>query len=107
MRLNGTPLGNVNMPCIQRTQVTTLKYMESTLLSVGVMDAEVEKSTQCGWNNWNNMPGVICDKMIPPHVKEPLHTMTVQSGMQYDMETVPMSSSHVNKLEVIYMKTCR
>ena len=48
-----------------------------------------------------------CDKRVPPHVKGKIHKMIVQPAMPYGMESVPVTSSHVNKLEVTEMKMCR
>ena len=62
---------------------------------------------QCGWNNWRKMSGILCDKIVPPHVKEKIHKMIVQPAMLYGMETVPMTSSHVKKLEMTEMNMCR
>ena len=53
--------------------------------------------TQCGWNNWINMSGVLCDKRVPPHMNGKIHQMIVQLAMLYGMQ---MTSSHVKKLEV-------
>ena len=53
------------------------------------------------------MSGVKCDKRVPPHVKGKIHKLIVQPAMLYGMETVPVTSSHVKKLEVTYMKMCR
>ena len=106
MCLNGTPLGNVMMQAAQLPQVTEFKYLGSTMQSDGDMSTEINKRTQCGWNNWRNMSG---DKRvyIPPHVKGKLHKMIVQPPMLYGMDTVPVPSSHVKKLEVTQMKMCR
>ena len=52
------------------------------------------------------LPGVICDKRVPPHVKGKLHKMIVKPAILYGMETVPVTSSHVKKLEVTEMKIC-
>ena len=71
------------------------------------MNTEVNKRTQCGWNNWRKMSGILCDKRVPPHVKGKIHKMIVQPAMLYGMETVPMTSSRVKKLEVTEMKMCR
>ena len=46
------------------------------------------------------MSSVLCDKIVPPHVKGKIHKMIVQPAMLYGMETVPITSSHVKKLEV-------
>ncbi len=53
------------------------------------------------------MSGVLCDKRVPPHVKGKTHKSIVQPAMLYGMETVPVTSSHVMKLEVTEMKMCR
>ena len=53
------------------------------------------------------MSGVLCDKRVPPHVKGKINKMIVQPAMLYGMETVPVTSSHVKKLEVTEMKMCR
>ena len=109
MCLNGTPLASVDndMQSAQLPQVTEFKYIGSTLQSNGGMSAEITKRTQCGWNNWRKMSGVLCDKRVPPHVKGKIHKMIVQPAMLYGMETVPVTSSQVKKLEVTEMKMCR
>ena len=66
----------------------------------GDMNTEVNKRTQCGWNNWIKMSGVLCGKSVPTHVKGKIHTTIVQPAMLYGMETVPMTSYHVKQLEV-------
>ena len=66
----------------------------------------LNRRTQCGWNNWRKMSGVLCDKRVPPHVKGNMHNMIVQPAMLYVMETVPMTSSHVKKLEVTEIMMC-
>ena len=55
MCLNGTPLGSVHMQSAQLPQVTDFKYLGSTLQSDSDMNTEVNKRTQCGWNNWRTM----------------------------------------------------
>ena len=107
MCMNGTPLGSINMQSAQRLQTTEFKYLGSILQSDGDMSTEINKRTQCGWNKWRKMSGVLCDKRVPPHVKGNIHKMIVQPAMVYGMETVPVTSSHVKKLEVTEMKICR
>ena len=53
------------------------------------------------------MSGVLCEKRVPPHVKGKIQTTIVQPAILYGMETVPVTSSHVKKLEVTEMKMCR
>ena len=107
MCLNGTPLGSVKMQSAQLPQVSEFKYLGSTLQSDGDMSTEINKRNQCGWNNWRTMSGVLCDKRIPPHVKGKIHKTIVQPAMLYGTETVPVTSSHVKKLEVTEIKMCR
>ena len=95
------------MQSAQLPQVTEFNYMGSTLQSDGDMTTEINKRNQCGWYNWRKMSGVLCDKRVPPHVKGKIHNTIVQPAMLYGMETVPVTSSHVKKLEVTEMKMCR
>ena len=83
------------------------RILGSTLQSDGRMSTEINKRTQCGWNNWRKMSGVLCDRRVPPHEKRKINKMIVQQAMLYGMETVPVTSSHVKKLEVTEMKMCR
>ena len=53
------------------------------------------------------MSGDLRDKRVPQHVKGKVHNMIAQPAMLYGMETVPVTSSHVKKLEVTEMKMCR
>ena len=105
--LHGTPLGSVKMQSDQLPQVTEFKHMGSTLHSDGDINTEVNKRIQCGWNYWRKVGGVLCDKRVPPHMKGKIRKMVVQPAMQYGVETVSMTSSHVKKLEVAEMKMCR
>ena len=51
MCLDGTPIASVNMQSAQLPQVTDFKYLGSTAQSDGDMSTEINKMTQCGWNN--------------------------------------------------------
>ena len=103
MCLNGTPLGSVNMQSAQLPQVTEFKCMGGTLQSNGDMTTEVNKMTQCGWNNWRKMSGVLCDKRVPPQ-KATHDDRSASYAVRDLMETVRVTSSHVNKLDVTEMK---
>ena len=107
MCLNGTSLGSIKKQSAQLPHATEFKYLGSTLQSDGDMNTEVNKKIQCEWNNWRKMSGILCDKSIPPQVKGNIHNMIVQSAMLHGMETVPVTRSHVKKLEVTEMKMCR
>ena len=98
--LNETSSGSVKMQSDQLPQVTEFKYLIRTLQSDGDINTDVNQRAQCGWNNWRNMAGVLCNKKVPPHEKGNIHKIIVQPAMLYGMETVSVTSSHVKKLEV-------
>ena len=83
------------------------RILGSTMQSDGGMSTEINKRTQCGWNNCREMSGILCDKRVPPRVKGKINKMIVQPAMLYGMETVPGTSSHVKKLEVTEMMGMR
>ena len=83
------------------------RILGSTLQSDGGMSTEINKRTQCGWNNCREMSGILCDKRVPPRVKGKINKMIVQPAMLYGVETVPGTSSHVKKLEVTEMMGMR
>ena len=88
------------MRSAQLSQVTEFKYLGSTLQSDGDISTEINKRNQCGWNNWRKIPGVLCDKRVPTHVKGKIHKLIVQPAMLYGMKTAPVTTSHVKKLEL-------
>ena len=92
---------------MQSAQLPQVTELWEAPQSDGGMSTEINKRTQCVWNNWRKMSGVLCDKRVPPHVKGKINKMIVQPAMLYGMETVPVTSSHVKKLEVTEMKMCR
>ena len=74
------PLGSVKMHSVQLQQVTEFKYTGRTLQRDRYNNAEMNKRTECGWNNWRKMSGVIGDKRMSPHVNGKIHKMIVDPG---------------------------
>ena len=83
MCLNGSSTGSVELQEKQLLETTEFKYLGSSLQKEGGVGTEVSRRIQCGWNNWRKMSGVLCDKRIPPTVKDKIHKMVVQSVMLY------------------------
>ena len=75
MCLNGMPLGSVHMQYAQPPQVTDFKYLGSTLHSNGDMSTEINKRTQCGWNNWRKMSGVLAMRQKSTTTREGKDTL--------------------------------
>ena len=48
---------SIHMQFAHVPQVTEFKYLASTLQSDGDMSTEINRRTQCGWNNWRQMSG--------------------------------------------------
>ena len=96
-----------NLSSRHRSPNSSRSYLGSTMQSDGDIITEINKRTQCRWNNWRKRSGVLCDKGVPTHFKGKIHKMIIQPAMLYWMETVPVTSSHVKKLEVAEMKMCR
>ena len=53
------------------------------------------------------MSGVLYDNKIPSKVKGKVNKMVVQPAVLYAMGTVPVTSSHLKKLQMAEMKMCR
>ena len=107
MCLNGEARESVNMQTTQLPEVTEFKYLGSTIQKDGGTEAEVNRRIQSEWKNWKKMSEVLCDKKIPPKVKGKIYKMVMQAAVLYAMETVPVTSSQVKKLQVVEMKMCR
>ena len=105
MYLDGTRLGSVKMKSAHLLQVTEFKYLGST------MQRDEYKSKQddtlCGWNNWRTMPGVLCDKRVPPHVKGKIHKWSSSQLYCTGWRQCQWLAPHVKKLEVTELKMCR
>ena len=95
---------SVPMQSAQLPQVAEFKYVGSTLQSDGGMSTEINKRTQCGWNNWEE------------DVRRPMRqesTTTREGKYTQDGRSASYavrdgdSASHVMKLEVTEMKMCR
>ena len=105
MCLNGTPLGSVKMQPAQLPQVTEFKNLGSTLQSDGDMSTEVKRGRNVdGTTGGRCQTSYVIRARVPPHVRANIHKTIVQPAVLYGMETVPVTSSHVKKLEVTEMK---
>ena len=46
------------------------------------MTTEINKRTQCGWNNWRKMSGILCDNRVPPtRAKGKIHKSIFQPAV--------------------------
>ena len=45
-------------------RMKTFRYLGSTLVEDGELDAEVTNRVQSGWKNWKRVSGVLCDRKM-------------------------------------------
>ena len=51
--------------------------------------------------------GLICDRSLPPRVKEKVYSSVVKPAMVYGLETVAVTKKQVEEMEVAEMKMLR
>ena len=71
IRLNGEMLKRVKI----------FKYLGSMVKETVEMEKEVNFRIQCGWNNWQKVSGVICNRRVPVNVKGKVHKAMVRPAM--------------------------
>ena len=72
-----------------------------------VVEREVRKRVQAGWNGWRRVSGVICNKRLPARVKGKVYSSVVRPAMVYGLETVAVTKKQVEEMEVAEMKMLR
>lgn len=97
IRLNGEKL----------KRVKTFKYLGSMVDETGEMEKEVNFRIQCGWNNWRQVSGVICDRRVPVRVKGKVHKAVVRPALMYGLEAAPLKKIEERKMDVAEMKMLR
>ncbi|XP_063841023.1 uncharacterized protein LOC135089389 [Scylla paramamosain] len=73
----------------------------------GEMEKEVNFRIQCGWNNWRQVSGVICDRRVPERVKGKVHKAVVRPALMYGLEAAPLKKIEERKMDVAEMKMLR
>ncbi len=88
-------------------RVDKFKYLGSTVAEDGSLDAEIAHRIQCGWRNWKNVSGVLCDRRISAKVKGKVYKTVVRPAMSYGAETWASTKVQEDKLDVTEMKMLR
>ena len=101
------PGRTVKMQGVELTQVTEFKYLGSTVQSNGGSNVEVKKRIQSGWNAWQKITGVLCDRKVPAKLKGRLYKIMVRPAMLYGMEALALTKGQEKKMEVAEMKMLR
>ncbi|XP_063854555.1 uncharacterized protein LOC135096746 [Scylla paramamosain] len=74
-----------------------------TVSQTGEMEKEVNFRIQCGWNNWRQVSGVICDRRVPVRVKGKVHKAVVRPALMYGLEAAPLKKIEERKMDVAEM----
>ena len=68
-------------------------------------------STNCvtreGWQKWNSVPGVLCDKRVPLGLKGKVYRMVVRPAVLYGSECWPLKKTQAQRLMVAEMRMIR
>ena len=78
----------VKMEETKMLKVRKSKYLGSMVQESGSCEREINKRVQAGWNGWKRVSGVICDRRLPPRVKEKVYSSVVRPAMVYGLEAV-------------------
>ena len=88
-------------------RVKEFKNSGSTVQESGGYEREVKKRVQAGWNGWRRVSRVICDRRLPAKVKGKVYSSVVRPAMVYELETVAVTKTQVEEMEVTKMKMLR
>ena len=68
-------------------RVKTFKYLGSTLVYDGELEAEVTHRVQSGWKNWKRVSGVLNDRKMSMKIKGKVYRTVVRPALMYMAET--------------------
>ena len=85
-------------------QVQEFKYLDSTVQSDGASNKEVGKRIQVGWNSWQKIIGLLCDRKVPAELKGRIYKIMVRSAMLCSMEVVAVTKGQERKMDVMEMR---
>ena len=67
--------------------MNTFKYLGATSAVNGDLDADMTYRTQSGWNNWNRVSWVLCDRRKRKRFNGKVYKTVVRPAMVYGVET--------------------
>ncbi|XP_009590790.2 uncharacterized protein [Nicotiana tomentosiformis] len=86
---------------------SSFKYLGSIIQEDGEIDENVTLRIGVGWIKWRLASGVLCDKRVPPLIKEKFYRTVVRSAMLYGAECWPVKNSHIQKMKMAEMRILR
>ncbi|XP_070046951.1 uncharacterized protein [Nicotiana tomentosiformis] len=73
----------------------------------GEIDKDVTHRIGAGWMKWRLASGVLCDKKLPPKLKDKFYRVVVRPTILYRAECWPIKIAHVQKMKVAEMRMLR
>ena len=104
--MNGDQQDTIRLEGVDIKRVYKFKYLGSMMYAAGEMEKETNYHTQCGWNNWRKVSGVICDTRVPIRLKGKVHK-AVRPAMTNGLEAAPLKKTEGRKLDMAEMKMLR
>ena len=62
---------------------------------------------QYGWLKWKTTFGVLCDRIVPPKLKEKFYRTTIRSTILYGTKYWTAKNQNVTKMSVAKMRMLR
>ena len=107
LSLKGSGNGEVRLQGEVLKKVPRFRYLGSTVMEDGDLEAETTHRIQAGWKNWKKVSGVLCDKKIGMKLKGKVHKTVVRPAMMYGAETWAVKKRQEKKLDVAEMRMLR
>ena len=94
--------GSTDLP-----QVSTFKYLGTTIDREGGCGTEIAKRIEKAWNRWRELTGVLCDKKIPTKLKVLLYKTAIKPTLMYGNEIWPLTQRQEDKISATEMRMLR
>ncbi|XP_070030741.1 uncharacterized protein [Nicotiana sylvestris] len=85
----------------------SFKYLGSIIQGDGEIDKYVTHRIGAGWMKWKLDSAVLCDKKVPPKLKDKFYREVIKPTMLFGAECWSVKVAHVQKMKVAEMRMLR
>ncbi|XP_070034531.1 uncharacterized protein [Nicotiana tomentosiformis] len=85
----------------------SFKYLGSIIQGDREIDKDITHRIGAGWMKWRLASGVLCDKKVPPKLKDKFYNVVVRPTILYGAECCPVKIAHILKIKVIEIRMLR
>ncbi|KAJ8715501.1 hypothetical protein PYW07_009983 [Mythimna separata] len=107
MSCGGTDSGTIRIGSDLITKSDKFRYLGSVLHESGSVEDDVQARIGAAWAKWREVTGVLCDRKMPPKLKEQIYKCIIRPVLLYGGECWPALSRHTQELRVNEMKMLR